>query len=47
MDTPFGRTLKPDDFKPPFDQAVDRFIELMIDPYLVIWREFRPLVRKD
>jgi AraC-like DNA-binding protein len=31
----------------PFERAVERFIELMIDPYLVIWREFRPLARKE
>lgn len=31
----------------PFEQAVGRFIEMMIKPYREVWPGFRPLVRKD
>jgi AraC-like DNA-binding protein len=31
----------------PFGQAVERFIGLMVTPYLETWRGFRPLARKD
>ncbi|HXI21923.1 MAG TPA: helix-turn-helix domain-containing protein, partial [Gemmatimonadales bacterium] len=31
----------------PFEAALERFVELMIVPYLDIWRRFRPLVRRE
>ena len=31
----------------PFERAVERFVALMVEPYLETWRGFRPLVRKD
>jgi AraC-like DNA-binding protein len=31
----------------PFAQSVERFIGLMVTPYLETWRGFRPLARKD
>lgn len=31
----------------PFEQAVGRFVALMVEPYLEVWRGFRPLARKE
>lgn len=31
----------------PFERAVERFVALMVEPYLETWRGFRPLARKD
>ena len=31
----------------PFEEALERFVELMIVPYLDIWRRFRPLARRE
>jgi AraC-like DNA-binding protein len=31
----------------PFEQAVGRFVALMVEPYLDVWRGFRPLAQRD
>jgi AraC-like DNA-binding protein len=31
----------------PFEQAVQRFVALMVEPYLAVWQGFRPLARKE
>jgi AraC-like DNA-binding protein len=31
----------------PFEQAVGRFVGLMVEPYLEVWRGFRPLARNE
>ncbi|MFN8653324.1 MAG: helix-turn-helix domain-containing protein [Gemmatimonadales bacterium] len=31
----------------PFEQAVTRFVEVMVTPYSEVWPQFRPLMRRD